>query len=149
MKPQWILVANASIARVLERDSADDPLRALATWQHPESRLKGSELRDDRPGHERSDRAGGTELTPRSDPRRKEHREFAREVARRLGEALDAGEYGALAIFASSPFLGELKHELGEAVARHTTHYGDVDLTSFGLSELEARIARELASRAA
>ena len=137
MKPQWILVANASIARVLERDSADDPLRALATWQHPESRLKGSELRDDRPGHERSD------------PRRKEHREFAREVARRLGEALDAGEYGALAIFASSPFLGELKHELGEAVARHTTHYGDVDLTSFGLSELEARIARELASRAA
>ena len=148
MKPQWIQVANASIARLLARDSADEPLRALATWQHPESRLKGSELQSDRPGHERSDRAGGTELTPRSDPHRKEHQAFAHEIAKKLGEALDAGEYGSLAIIASSPFLGELRHALGKAVTKATTHVADLDLTSFGLSEIETRLERELAPRA-
>lgn len=143
MKPQWILAANASIARVFARGSADEPLRALATWQHPESRLKGAELEADRPGHERSDRSGGTELTPRADAHRKEHQAFAREIARRLADALQAGEYGALALYASSAFLGELKRALPEAVAGHVVHAADVDLTSFGLSEVEARVARD------
>ncbi|HAL37980.1 MAG TPA: hypothetical protein DCP03_07625 [Polaromonas sp.] len=50
-----------------------------------------------------------------------------------------------MAIFASSPFLGELKAELGAATVclLSTTH--DLDLTSFGLTELEQRVERALA----
>ena len=55
MKRQWILLANASHARLLSRDSAADPLIPLETMEHPESRLKGSQLSDDRPGHEATD----------------------------------------------------------------------------------------------
>ena len=55
MNPQFILLANASIARLFKRDLPGGPLVALQTMEHPESRLKGSELADDRPGHEATD----------------------------------------------------------------------------------------------
>ena len=141
MKPQWILVANASLARLFSRDSPTDPLVSLATMEHPESRLKGSELAKDRPGHEATDHSsGGNRYEPRSDVRRKEHQRFAREIAQRLDAALAADEFSALWIFASSPFLGELKAQLSDAVDKRVQLALDSDLTALGLTEIEQRL---------
>ena len=122
MKVQWIVVANASLARLFRRDSPTDHLVPLATMEHPESRLKGSELADDRPG------------------RRKEHQRFAREIAERLDTGLAAGEFSTVWLFASSPFLGELKAQLSDAVDKRLQLALDSDLTSFGLAEIEQRL---------
>ena len=147
MKPQWILAANASLARLFSRDSPTDPLVPLAIMEHPESRLKGSELANDRPGHEATDNnSGGNRYEPRSDVRRKEHQRFAREIARRLDAALVADEFSALWIFASSPFLGELKAQLSGAVDKRVQLALDSDLTSFGLAEIEQRLRDQLGS---
>ena len=141
MKVQWIVVANASLARLFSRDSPTDPLVPLATMKHPESRLKGSELADDRPGHEATDNSsGGNRYVPRSDVRRKEHQRFAREIAERLETGLVAGEFSTLWLFASSPFLGELKEQLSDAVDKRLQFALDSDLTSFGLAEIEQRL---------
>ena len=141
MKRQWILLANASHARLLSRDSATDPLVPLATLEHPESRLKASQLADDRPGHEATDNSsGGNRYEPRSDVRRKEHQRFAREIAHRLDSGLAAGEFGALWLFASSPFLGELKAQLSDAVNKRVHLALDSDLTALGLAEIEQRL---------
>jgi len=148
MRTQWIVVANASLARVFKREPPVGPLLAVSTMEHPESRAKGSPLADDRPGHEASDfSAGGNRFEPRSDPRRKEHRRFAHEIAERLDEALAHGEFGSLALFASDPFLGELKGALSEAVAHRLQVARDSDFTSLGVDALEERL-RELRSRA-
>lgn len=48
-------------------------------------------------------------------------------------------------LFASAPFLNVLRAELPVPVARAVRVAADVDLTSYGLTELEQRIARELA----
>ena len=122
MKVQCIVVANASIARLFRRDSPTDHLAPLATMEHPESRLKGSELADDR--HDR----------------RKEHQRFAREIADRLETGLAAGEFSTVWLFASSPFLGELKAQLSNAVDKRVQLALDSDLTSFGLAEIEQRL---------
>lgn len=141
MKPQWILVANASWARLFRRDSSSHPLVPLATLQHPESRLKGSELGDDRPGHEATDHSfGGNRYEPPLDVRRKEHQVFARELAARLDAGLAAGEFDALWLFASSPFLGELKARLSDAVSKCVRVATDSDLTSLNLVEIEQRL---------
>ena len=141
MKRQWILLANASHARLLSRDSPTDPLVPMATLEHPESRLKASELADDRPGHEATDNSsGGNRYEPRSDVRRKEHLRFAREIAGRLDAGLAAGEFSALWLFASSPFLGELKAQLSDAVNKRLQLALDSDLTALGLAEIEQRL---------
>ncbi len=141
MKPQWILVANGSRARLFRRDSPTDPLIALETLEHPESRLKASQLTDDRPGHEATDNSsGGNTFAVRSDVRRKEHQHFAREIGRRLDAGLAAGEFDALWLFASNPFLGELKAQLSKAVDKRVHLALDSDLTALGLAEIEQRL---------
>ena len=145
MKSDWILIANATQARLLQHERGS-PMVILASFEHPESRSKVSELADDRAGHESRDSSfGGSAYPPRVDAKQKEHMRFARELAAHLEQQALQGSFRSLAIFASSPFLGELKAELGASTARllSTTH--DLDLTSFGLSELEQRVASELA----
>jgi len=142
MKTQWILVANASVARLFKRDSPSDPLVPLPTMEHPESRMKGSQLADDRPGHEATDNSsGGNRFEPRSDPRRKEHRRFAREIAARLDDALLADEFTSLWICSSDPFLGEVKAALSDAVRHRLQHTIDSDFTTLGVGELERRLS--------
>ena len=143
MKREWIVLANASHARLLSRDSATDPLVPMATLEHPESRLKGSQLADDRPGHEATDNSsGGNRYEPRSDVRRKEHQRFAREIAHRLDAGLAASEFNAVWLFASSPFLGELKAQLSDAVNKRVHLALDSDLTALGLAEIEQRLLK-------
>ena len=138
---QWIVLANASHARLFSRDSAADPLIPLETMEHPESRLKGSQLADDRRGHEATDHSsGGNRYEPRIDVRRKEHLRFAREIAHRLDAGLADGAFSVLWLFASSPFLGELKAQLSDAVNKRVQHALDSDLTALGLSEIEQRL---------
>ncbi|WP_421955300.1 host attachment protein [Polaromonas sp.] len=145
MKPDWILIANATHARLLEQERGS-PMVILESFAHPSSREKISALATDRAGHESTDRSyGGAVFEPRHDAKSKEHTLFARQLADQLEKAATQGKCRSLVIFASSPFLGQLKAELGAATKRllSTTH--DLDLTSFGLSELELRIGRVLA----
>ena len=145
MKPHWILLANSTRARLLQRDD-DGPIVLLRSYTHSQGRARVLELVDDRAGHGNADHSyGGTSYQPRTDPKRKEHARFARELAEELEKHAQAGSFESLAVFASSPFLGELKAHLGSATHRVLTAARDVDLTSVGVVELGRRIAYELA----
>ncbi|MDP3708982.1 MAG: host attachment protein [Polaromonas sp.] len=145
MKPDWILIANASQARLLQREHGN-LLVVLDSFEHPESRSKISDLADDKMGWEKADRGfGGSAYQAPMDAKQKEHMRFARELADHLEPQALQGSFRSLAIFASSPFLGELKTELGAATARLLSSTHDLDLTSFDLGELEQRVASELA----
>jgi protein required for attachment to host cells len=145
MKPDWILIANATRARLLQMER-NERVTELETFDHPQSRSKISDLVDDRAGHESTDRSyGGTSYQPRTDPKQKEHQRFAREIAEFLERQAHSGSYRSLAVFASSPFLGELKAELGAATTKLLSGTHDLDLTSVGPAELGRRIAREVA----
>lgn len=146
MKPHWILIANAAYARLLQQEGGGR-IAILRSFTHSQGRRKIGELVDDRAGHENTDRSyGGTSYQPRTDPKKKEHERFARELADDLERHAQLGSFDSLAVFASSPFLGELKAELGSATTRLLTSTHDVDLTSVGPAELKRRIAHELAA---
>ena len=144
MKPDWILLANATRARLLQMER-NERVTELEDFVHPQSRIKVSDLVDDRAGHESTDRSyGGTSYQPRTGVRQKEHQRFARELADFLERQAQSGSYRSLAVFASSPFLGELKAELGTATTKLLSGTHDLDLTSVGPAELGRRIAREM-----
>jgi len=145
MKPEWILIANATRARLLQRDP-DRPLTIVKSFMHIAGRSKVSELVDDRAGHDNTDTTyGGAAFTPRMDAKRKEHERFAKELAEHLEHGAQQGAYESLTVFASSPFLGELKAHLGSEASRLLSGTHDVDLTAVGPVELERRIAHEKA----
>ena len=86
----WVVVANAARARVLEVTGEAGVYTHRADLVHPESRQKGMALGTDRPGHVVSlgHNTGSSAYQPRTDPREREHDQFARELAATLNEGV-------------------------------------------------------------
>ncbi|HSV84918.1 MAG TPA: host attachment protein [Ramlibacter sp.] len=140
MKPDWILIADASRARLLQQ-AQDSPIIQLRAFEHRDSRLHSSELGDGERGRERSDRLfGASAYEARIEPQRKEHLRFARELAELLEEGARHGRCRSVRLFAPSPFLGELKAQLGDATQRLLAGSHDFDLSSVGIAEIGQRI---------
>lgn len=152
METNWIVLANAARARILGRDPIDGALAELADFIHPQSRQKASELASDRPGH--AQKAHGdpgqasTGFEPRTDLRRKEHEEFARQVAQHLDDAVAQRRCTSLVLIASNPFLGELKSHLGSGAQKAIVLAAPIDLTSLAAPELTRRVSEVIAKRA-
>lgn len=142
MKPDWILIANATRARLLARERGE-PMAVVRNFFHPHNRSRATHLVE-YGAHEIQDSGSGGSFL-QLDAKRREHERFARELAAHLERAAEQGAYRSLAVLASSPLLGELKEELGEAAAKLLTVTHDVDLTAVGPAELERRILTELA----
>jgi protein required for attachment to host cells len=142
----WILVANGSRAVCYSRDprKADWTLAREAEFEHAESRMKGSELVADRPGGVRGHGNDSTKLVPRTDPRRNEVEQFARELGAHLADALKAGRYGKLTLVASNPFLGMLAAQLPAGVRRCVDAQLAHDYTQLAQKALQARLKEQL-----
>ena len=137
----WAIVANSSIARVLERSTAEPGhWLEVECLMHPQSRLQGAEAGHDLPGHSIAGRSG---LAPRSDPREHERREFAQQVAQVLKVAVGAHRVGRIVVFASNPFLGELLAHLDDESRKRVSESHALDLTGLGLQALEQRLHGE------
>lgn len=139
----WVLVANAARARCFVRDPDNQALRELASFVHPQSRLKGSQLGDDRGGLVHKGVAS-TQFAPHTDPHDKAHAEFARELAQHLEQAALDHQFAGLSLLASDPFLGVLRAHLGAATQRALGASVSLDLTGFEGRELEQRVAQAL-----
>jgi protein required for attachment to host cells len=138
-----VLVANASRARLFERDAENGAMRETASFVHPQARLKGQALGHDRPGHAHKGVAS-TAFPPHTDPHQKEHAVFARELAQRMEVLALTRRYPRLAVMASNPFLGELNKELSGATRKILQVAVALDLTAYDGAELEHRVAEAL-----
>jgi protein required for attachment to host cells len=144
-KPTWILIANASKGFCFESIHGKPRLNLLAPFDNPLGRAKGIELGDDRGGYESMGRGrGSATYTPRTDARTKEHDHFARELAKFLNDGIAAHRCDSLAIFASNPFLGEIKSHLGEQAMKALTTASATDLTGLDQRELTRRVDQAL-----
>jgi protein required for attachment to host cells len=142
MKADWILIANAAHARLIAQEPGS-PMVVLESFEHPQSRGRVGELARDQAGREKSDGVHtATAYVPRLDAKTKEHLRFARQLAGRLESAAQEQRFHKLTVFASSPFLGELKEEFGTVTSQRLAGTHDVDLTAFGLADIEQRVAR-------
>ena len=135
MKPDWTLIANGTRARLLQQEPGA-PMVILESFIHPVPRA-GNGF------------APGSSLFGELDAGwalAHQHTDFARELAHLLEQEAQLDHFQSLTIFACSPFLGELEEELGKATRRVLTGVHEVDLTGATLSEIEERIAIELAA---
>lgn len=142
----WLVVANASRARVLEETGERGAYLHRADLVHPQSRQKGIELGTDRAGHMEGSSQGlaGTAYAPRTDVRDREHDRFAQEVAAALNDAVAQGQCAGLVVVASNPFLGQLKAHLNERAHAAVLRTVPNDYTSLSDTEIARRLAAPL-----
>jgi len=139
----WLVVANASRARVLEVTDQPGVYLHQADLVHPESRLKGVDLGSDRPGHVEGTGhgLGSAAYQPRTDLREREHERFAQELAKTLNAGVAAGQCAGLVLVASNPFLGHLKAHLHDAAKAVLLRTVASDFTSLTERELAQRLS--------
>ena len=109
----WILVANASLARLYAIPKAklfngSCKLSLVKEFMHPESRLKTAELT--------SDISGNQNFVESGDPKDQEAERFAKELADALETGRVSHKYEELIISAPPQFHGTLKKYINDKI---------------------------------
>lgn len=138
----WILVANASLARLYEHLGPNKGLKLVKELIHPESRLKNSELVTDRPGAMASAGNGQGSKRPQTLPKAHEAKVFAQELARELYHGRTQNAFGRAIVFAPPNFMGMLNSVIDAPTAQLVTDRFEKDYTK----SPEPRIRQCLAS---
>lgn len=130
MANHWILAADSSQARLFTREKKFGPLTEQQDWLHPESRLHGKDLEDDRQGKTFASQGyNQSEKQKPTDPKKREAAEFARELATFLDTAAARGEFESLALVADPSFLGHLRDALDPETRKRVGPEVDKSLT--------------------
>ena len=138
----WLVVANGARARVLEQ-AADGGYVPVADLVHPRSRMKGSQIEPDRPGHVTSGAhgTGSAEYRRHLEPHERELQHFADELVDLLEAGVADGRCAGLILVASNPFLGHLKARLRPATRERMLRCLAHDYTTLSDAELAQRLA--------
>lgn len=138
----WVLISNASGARLFGVPSRHRPWVLRREYLHPSSRSKGSELLSDRPGRtQESARPGvNTIFEPHLSPKEAEARNFARILTEDLERGRNDNQYQRLAIVAPPHFLGLLRERLSPQLMSLVALTLDKDYTHVPDQELPAKL---------
>lgn len=118
MSYHWVMLADASRARILSSDEMLDGFDPVEDIVHPASRQRTSELMSDDRGRSQSGPGGaGTAFDAHTEAAQVEHQKFASELADRLLEGVNDRSFERLIIAAPPRFLGLLRDELSPRVS--------------------------------
>lgn len=134
----WILVANASKARLYANVGPKKGLQLLKEVDHPESRQKNAELVTDRAGHLQASGHGARQ--PPTDPKQNEARSFAHELARELNHGRSTNQYNRAILVAPPAFMGLLNGLLDGPTAQIVSDRFEKDYTKANEKELSTHL---------
>ncbi len=140
MSTTWILVANASSARLYANQGPKKGLQLIKEFDHPESRGKGLDLVSDRPGHNQGHGNGHGAFVPATDPKQHEAERFALELVKELEQGRGSNSYGRLIMVASSPFIGMLNGRLSPQLRGMLSESIEKDYTRASEKELSGHL---------
>src|SRR5512135_1712540 len=108
MSITWIMVANASHAKLFSNQGPNKGLQLVKELLHPESRERTAELVSDRVGNY----AGSGSYAQATSPKEVEAERFASEIAHELERGRVTNAYEKLILVTSSHFLGLINGRL-------------------------------------
>ena len=143
----WILVAHQGGARILERPQADEKPRIIETIDHPQGRLKDSEIVSDQRGQtNESAEPGVRPMEPGESPSEHVATTFAKELAQKLSAARSDDRYHDLVLVAAPQFLGLLREALDDPTGRKVKASHDKDFAELSDHDLVERVEKLLAT---
>lgn len=144
MANNWVLVANASEARLFEAEKIGEAMQCVKEFSHPESREKGSNLASDRPGHYQSKGTGHGALAERTDPKDYEADRFAGELAGELEKGRTSNAFRHLVLVATPRFYGLLNGHLSDQAKSMIKANIQKDFTDCHERDLPARLQENM-----
>ncbi len=140
-KFDWVVVANGSQARILERSRKQgDIWREIVCLIHPGTRAHGNDSHGNTKSHSIS---GRRSLVAHQDPKEHHRQIFCKQIADKLEEGSLSHRVGGINIFASSSMMGELLNKIDDGTKKLISKTHQKDLTSLSTSELSKRLLDE------
>ena len=138
----WILVADASRARIFATGKKGQPWKLVEDFEHPESRMKNRQLEPLEQGRTRHSFNAGhrPRMEPRTPPQQVEKEHFAQELANALSKSLVDGACSSLVLVAPAQFLGDLKTMLSDHAAKCVLATVAKNYTGSDARELASRL---------
>ena len=142
----WILVGDASRARLFATAGKLKPWTLVQELDHPQSRLKGQDITTDKPGRVRQSFGAGTRpaMAPPTSVKEVEAEHFTQELAALLEGGHGRNAFSRLVLVAPPHFLGMLRKLLSAPVSKRIVGTVDKDLTQLTERELPERLAEVL-----
>ena len=140
MSTTWVLVANASEARLFGTEKVGGFLQCIKEFNHSESRKKGSELASDRPGRYKSKGTGRGTLGNSEEPKEYEAERFAGELANELEKGRTSNDYKKLVVVATPQFYGLLNSHMNEHTRALVVNNIQKDFTAYEINDLPERL---------
>ena len=137
----WILVANASLAKLYANLGPNKGLTLVKELIHPESRQKNSELVTDRAGSSPSAGNASGSKQAQTQPKIHEAKVFAQEIAQELYKGRATNAFGRAIVFAPPAFMGMLNSVLDTPTAQLITDRFEKDYTKEPEPVLRERLA--------
>ena len=138
MSVTWIMVANASQAKLFASHGPKKGLELVKELLHPESREKTSNLVSDRSGSNSG--SGHGAFTQATDPKHHEAERFAHEISRVLEVGRVRNAYDNLILVASKPFMGLINQRLPVQVRSKLSQSIDKDYTRLPAKDLAGHL---------
>ena len=147
----WILIADASGARIFASDVCDGSLQLVREIANPEGRVRTQDLTTDSPGRINKAGASGTRsATPAHGTAHDQAAQrFAHELSALLHQELLRNSYDSLAIIAPPHFLGAVRLLLNKEVEQRVRASVPRDLVHVPADALKGHLEVLLASPAA
>jgi len=140
----WILVTDATRARLFSSELPEDKWAILQEFEHPQGRQPSSEIRpSSAPGRmQQGTSAGGrhTAFEPRTSPRMASDERFAEELSAFLEHACSARDFDKLVVVAEPHWAGILQAALGRQTAKHVQTVVHKDLVACDSTEIRERL---------
>ena len=147
----FVLVADASRARLYLGTEETPKLSVIEEFDHPESRAKNMDLASDRPGRTLASgamKSARSATDPRTEPKEVEAEKFARELGHRLASHCDAHAFDDLVIAAPPRFLGLLRGALAthhDGVSKRVVAWHEKNYTALtDVIEISKRLSLNL-----
>jgi len=145
MSHSWIIVADASRARIFSSTGNLSGFQELQTLTHPASRLHEQELTSDLPGrafdsHGQDRHAMGQAVSPKKE----ETIRFAKQITSLLDDARKKNSFEHLILIAPPERLGLLREKLSVALRKRVSEEIHNNLTQHTLDDIKKHLPQFL-----
>lgn len=136
MSTTWVMVANASHAKLFTNKGPNKGLELIKELEHPESREKAAGLVSDRIGNY----AGSGSYAQPTSPKEHEADRFALEIAHELEQGRVNNAYEKLVVVTSAHFMGLLNGRISQQVKNLISESINKDYTHLPVKELAGHL---------
>ncbi|SIT65841.1 Protein required for attachment to host cells [Ectothiorhodosinus mongolicus] len=141
----WVLVADASRARIFSADKSFSELQELQDFAHPESRLHEQSMQSDRPGRVFDSAGDGRHAMGKENPPKKhEATRFAKTLCEHINMGRARGDFEKLYIIAAPAFLGELRQGMNPTTQKAVVEEVSKNLATQSVEEIRAQLPQFL-----